>query len=155
VLPSNCQPRQKLVAQTLTLSNSTQSPLLHPLGIQLDRPITELESLLHKSRQFPDSTALFAKDFLRVGCADDDFGAGRGDTDFAAAVALFGEFTGEELVELGEEDAVRDELPLALVQTDDRAKVLLPLAIPRGMGSGVKKKGTKVEGNESRYLSFL
>lgn len=88
-----------------------------------------------------------------MGRADDDFGAGGGDADFAAAVALFGEFAGKEFVELSEEDAVRDELLSALVQEVGRAKIFLPLG-----GSnehGIWDKGIKVEGNQSRYLSFL
>lgn len=85
-----------------------------------------------------------------MGRADDDFGAGGGDADFAAAVALFGEFAGKEFVELSEEDAVRDELLLALVQEVGRATVFLPLG-----GSNVHGIGSKEEGDESRYLSFL
>lgn len=47
---------------------------------------------------------------MGLGCADDDFGAGGRDADFAACVALFGEFAGEEFVEFGKEDAVGDKL---------------------------------------------
>jgi hypothetical protein len=65
---------------------------------------------LHQGSQLADATALFTEDFLRVACADDDFGAGGGDADFAACVALFGEFAGEEFVEFGKEDAVGDKL---------------------------------------------
>jgi pantoate kinase len=84
--------------------------LLHTFRIKLHRPVPKLESFLHQSGQFADSTALLAEDFLRVARADDDFGAGGGDADFAACVALFGEFAGEEFVEFGEEDAVGDKL---------------------------------------------
>ena len=44
------------------------------------------------------------------GGADDDLGAHGGHADLDAGVAILGELTDEELVELGEEDAVRDEL---------------------------------------------
>jgi len=113
MVPSHCQTRQKLITQTLTLCNSTQSTLLNLLSVQLDRPLTKLESFLHKSSQFPDSAALVAEDFLGVGGTDDDFCPGRGDADFTARIALFGKFTGEEFVEFGEEDAIGDELQSA------------------------------------------
>jgi hypothetical protein len=84
--------------------------LLHTFRIKLHRPVTKLESFLHQGGQFADSTALFAEDFLRVAGTDDDFSAGGGDADFAARIALFGEFAGEEFVEFSEEDAVGDKL---------------------------------------------
>jgi hypothetical protein len=60
---------------------------------------------------------------LRVACTDDDFGAGGGDADFAACVALFGEFTGEEFIEFGEEDAVGDKLgPRVSIRMESKKK---------------------------------
>jgi hypothetical protein len=52
-----------------------------------------------------------------VGRADDYLCAGGGDTDFTARIALFGEFAGEEFVELSEEDSVGDELRSAFCRT--------------------------------------
>jgi len=42
--------------------------------------------------------------------ADDDFCASGSDTDFAAGIALFGEFAGKKLVEFSEKDAISDKL---------------------------------------------
>lgn len=41
-----------------------------------------------------------------MGCANDDVGDGGCDADFDAGVSLLGQFTLEELVQLGEEDTV-------------------------------------------------
>ena len=109
-VPSNSQSSQKLVSQTLALSNGAQSTLLNLLSIKLDGSLTELESFLHKSSEFPDSTALVSEDFLSMSSADDDFGSCGSDTDFAARVTLFSEFASEEFVEFSEEDSVSDEL---------------------------------------------
>src|SRR5271169_1417503 len=112
-LPSNSQSSQKLVPQTFALSNGTQASLLDFFGIKFNSSFTELESLLHKTSEFTDSTTFVAKDFLRMSCADDNFGAGRSDSDFAARIALFSEFTGEELIEFSEEDTISDKLSTA------------------------------------------
>jgi len=110
MVPSHSQTRQKLITQTLTLCNCTQTTVLNLLSVQLDRPVTKLESFLHESGQFPDSATPVAEDFLCVRGTDDDFCPCRRDADFTARVPLFGKFPGEEFVEFGEEDAVGDEL---------------------------------------------
>jgi hypothetical protein len=92
------------------LSNGGQTTLLDLLGIKLNGSLTELESLLHKSSEFADSSSLVPEDLLSMRSADDDFCSRGRDTDFAARVALFSEFAGEEFIELGEEDSVGDEL---------------------------------------------
>jgi hypothetical protein len=109
-VPSNSQSSQKLVSQTLALSNGAQSTLLNLLSIKLDGSLTELESFLHKSSEFPNSTALVSEDFLSMSSADDDFGSCGRDSDFAARVTLLSEFAGEEFVEFSKEDSVGDEL---------------------------------------------
>lgn len=45
-----------------------------------------------------------------MGSPDDDFGTGVGNTDLTAGVTLLSELSGEEVVELGLEDTVGDEL---------------------------------------------
>jgi hypothetical protein len=110
VLPSNSQSSQKFVPQTFALSNSTQTSLLNFFCIKLDSSFTELESLLHESSELTDTTAFVAEDFLCMSGTNDDFGAGRSNTDFAARIALFSEFAGEELIKFSEEDAISDKL---------------------------------------------
>ena len=57
-----------------------------------------------------DATTLLTEDLLGVGGTDDDVGDGRSDTDFDTRVTLLSEFALEELVELGVEHTVGDEL---------------------------------------------
>ncbi len=47
---------------------------------------------------------------MGLGGTDNDFGAGGGDADLEARVAVFSEFTGEEFIEFSEKDTVSDEL---------------------------------------------
>jgi len=109
-IPSDSQSSQEFVSQTLALGNGGQTTLLNLLGIKLNCSLTELESLLHKRSEFTDSSSLVTEDFLSMRSADDDFCSCGRDTDFAARVALFSEFAGEEFIEFGEEDSVGDEL---------------------------------------------
>jgi hypothetical protein len=83
---------------------------LNLLGIKFNCSLTELESLLHKSSEFTDSTTFVSEDFLSMSSADDDFGSCGRDTNFAARVTLFSKFASEEFVEFSEEDSVGDEL---------------------------------------------
>ena len=84
--------------------------MLNLLGIKFDSSLTELESFLHKSSEFTNSTSFVSEDFLSVSSAYDDFGSCGSDTDFAARVTLFSEFPSEEFVEFSEENSVGDEL---------------------------------------------
>jgi len=154
MVPSHSQTRQKLITQTLTLCNSAQTTLLNLLSVQLDCPIAKLESFLHESSQFPDSTTLLAEDFLRVRGTDDDFCPRRRDADFTARVALFGKFTGEEFVEFGEEDAVGDELQSAsgTAQTNE---CRLNAGGRSSKTSLTEKRFPAPQGNRRLYLSFL
>lgn len=86
--------------------------MLNLLSIEFDSSLTELESFLHESGEFTNSTSLVSEDFLSMSSADDNFGSCGSDTDFAARITLFSEFAGEEFIEFGEEDSVGDELTL-------------------------------------------
>lgn len=55
-------------------------------------------------------TAKLTQDALSAGSADNDLRAHGGHADLHAAVAILSELPGEQLVELGVEDAVLDEL---------------------------------------------
>lgn len=67
-------------------------------------------TLPKENTNLADSAALLSEDLLGVCRADDDVGDCRGDTDFNARVALLGQLALEELVELGVEDTVCNEL---------------------------------------------
>lgn len=101
---------EELVAEGLALSDGGQATVLDLGGVQRDRVLGELEALLDQGGELADAAALLTEDFLGLGCADDDVGDGRGDADLDAGVTLFSELALEELVELGVEDTVGDEL---------------------------------------------
>jgi len=103
---------QELVAQRLALGDGRETAVLDLGGIEGDGVLGELEALLDEAGELADAAALLAEDLLGVGGADDDIGDGRGDADLDAGVALLSQLTLEELVQLGVENAVGDELPL-------------------------------------------
>lgn len=108
---------EQLVAQRLALGDGRETAVLDLGGVQRDRVLGELEALLDERGQLADAAALLAEDLLGVGGADDDVGDGGRDADLDARVALLGELALEELVELGVEDTVSDELsPLGAVE---------------------------------------
>lgn len=101
---------EELVAEGLALSDGRETTVLDLGGVQGDGVLGELEALLDERGELADAAALLSEDFLGLGGADDDVGDGRGDADLDTGVTLLSEFALEELVELGEEDTVSDEL---------------------------------------------
>lgn len=101
---------EELVAERLALGNGVETTVLDLLGVELERVVGELESLLDESSELTDAATLVTENLLGVGGTDDDLGAGVGDTDLTAGVSLLGELTSEELVELGGENTVSDKL---------------------------------------------
>lgn len=119
---------EELVAERLALGDGGQTAVLDLGGVQRDRVLGELEALLDQRGELADAAALLAEDLLGLGGADDDVGDGRGDADLDAGVALLGQLALEELVELGVEDTVSDELsPLGA----KKKRGLLVYAFPR------------------------
>ena len=102
---------EQLVPQTLTLSDCTETTILHLRCIERNAVLGEVEAFLNQRRQLADAAPLLAQDFLCVRRADDDIGDGGGDADFDPGVAFFCEFALEKFVQFCVEDAVRDELP--------------------------------------------
>lgn len=72
----------------------------------------EVESLLDDRRELPDAPALLAEHLLRAGRHDYDLSAGGCDANLHPRVAILGQLAGEELVDLGLEDAISDELEI-------------------------------------------
>lgn len=68
------------------------------LGVELQRVLGELESLLDQRLEFTNSSSLVTEDFLGVGSSDDDLGSGVGDSDLTSRVSLLGELSGAVLV---------------------------------------------------------
>ena len=109
-LPPDCESADELVPQRLGLGDGAQPPGGHLLGVELDGSLWEVEALLYDGRELADAPALLAEHVLRARRHDDDLGAGGGDAHLHAGVAILGELAGEELVQLGLEDAVGNEL---------------------------------------------
>ena len=102
---------KELVAEGLALSDGGQAAVLDLGGVEGDAVLGKLEALLDEGGELADAATLLTENLLGVGCADDDVGDGRGDADLDARVALLGQLALEELVQLGVEDTVGDELP--------------------------------------------
>lgn len=79
-------------------------------GVQRNGVFGEFESLLDEGGEFTDASSLLAENFLGVGGSNDDVGDGGGNANFDARVALFRQFTLEELVQLSEENTICNEL---------------------------------------------
>jgi hypothetical protein len=101
---------QQLVAQGLALGDSGQTTILDLGGVERDAVLRKLEALLDEGGELANAATLLAQNLLSVGGPDDDVGDSGGDADLDARVALLGQLVLEELVQLGIEDTVGDEL---------------------------------------------
>lgn len=114
---SNGETVEELVSERLALSDGGETTVLDLGGVEGDGVLGELESLLDERGELTNAAALLAENLLGVGGSDDDVGNGGGDADLDAGVTLLSELALEELVELGVEDTVSDELsPLGAVK---------------------------------------
>lgn len=107
---TNSQTVQQLVAERLALGDGGQTTVLDLGGVEGDAVLGELEALLDQAGELADAATLLAENLLGVGGTDDDVGDGGGNADFDAGVTLLGQLTLEELVQLGVEHTVGDEL---------------------------------------------
>lgn len=101
---------EELVAEGLALGDGGETTVLDLGGVERDGVFGELESLLDEGGELADAATLLTENLLGVGGSDDDVGNGGGDANLDAGVTLLSEFSLEELVELGVEDTVGDEL---------------------------------------------
>lgn len=112
---------EQLVAEGLALGDGGQTTVLDLGGVQGDAVLGELEALLDEAGELADAATLLTENLLGVGGADDDVGNGGGDADFDTRVTLLSQLALEELVQLGVEDTVSDELsPLGTVQMEKK-----------------------------------
>jgi hypothetical protein len=107
---SNGETVEELVSEGLALSDGGETAVLDLGGVEGDGVLGELESLLDERGELANAAALLTENLLGVGGSDDDVGNGGGDADLDAGVTLLSELALEELVELGVEDTVGDEL---------------------------------------------
>lgn len=146
---------KKLVAEGLALSDGRETTRLNLGGIEGDRVRREAEAVgdeagqllvcQHRCQLNPhvsehsyltDSSSLLTENLLGVRSANDDIGDGGGNTHFHAGVTFLSQLALEELVELGVEDTVGDEL--AALGNVDAAHGL------SGCGLGLHNGGVEV-----------
>lgn len=101
---------KELVAEGLALGDGGKTTVLDLGGVERDAVLGELEALLDQAGELADAATLLTEDLLGVGGTDNDVGDGGGDADFDAGVSLLGQLALEELVQLGVEHTVSDEL---------------------------------------------
>lgn len=112
---------EQLVTEGLALGDGGQTTVLDLGGVEGDAVLGELEALLDEGGELTDAATLLSENLLGVGGADDDVGDGGSDADFDARVSLLSQLALEELVQLGVEDTVSDELsPLGTIFGRDR-----------------------------------
>ena len=122
---SNGKTVQKLVSEGLALSDGGETTVLDLGGVEGDGVLGELESLLDERGELANAAALLTENLLGVGGSDDNVGNGGGDADLDAGVTLLSELALKELVELGVEDTVSDELsPLGAIEEEMSVHVL-------------------------------
>lgn len=109
---SDGQTVEQLVLDGLALGDGRQTSLLDSLSVDGDGALGESESLLDKRHELSDSSAVLTEHLVGVGGSDNNLGLGGGESDLDTGVSLLGELSGEELVELGVEDTVGDDLSL-------------------------------------------
>mmetsp|Transcript_63146 Transcript_63146/g.150879 ORF Transcript_63146/g.150879 Transcript_63146/m.150879 type:complete len:205 (+) Transcript_63146:189-803(+) len=104
------QPADELKAQGLALGHGTACAILDALGEELHAVLRETETLLHQGRQLSNASALLAQDFASPGGSDDDLGSDGRHPHLHAGIAVLSQGSGQELVELGVENAICHEL---------------------------------------------
>jgi hypothetical protein len=109
---TNGKSSKKLVLETLSLSLSTKTTVHDTLSIKLNGTIIKVESLLNKRGQLTDALSLLSENVLGTGSTYDDVGAVRSGTNLNTGVTILSKLTGKELIELGVEASVCDELAL-------------------------------------------
>ena len=106
---------EELVSEGLALSDGGETTVLNLGGVEGDRVLWELESLLDEGGELTDAATLLSENLLCVGGADDDIGDGWGDANLDTRVTLLGQLALEELVQLGVENTVCYDLSVCLL----------------------------------------
>ena len=107
---SDGQATDELVPHALGLGDGAETAGGDLLGVELDRSLGEVEPLLDDGGELANPAALLSEHVLGAGGHDNDLGPGGRHTDLDTGVAILGQLTSEELVQLGLEHAVGDEL---------------------------------------------
>jgi len=147
---TNSNTVQKLVLQGLALSNGRETTEVDLLGVKLNSVLGELETLLDQRGQLTDATTLNTKNLLGLGGTDDDLSAGGGDADLDTGVTLSSELALEELVQLGVENTIGDELSLLA----DLSRGHVEIMESGGKGCEVVVSG-KLRGARAKSMKFV
>ena len=109
---TNGKTSEQLELERFGLGLSAKSTVVHTFGVQFHSTIGKLETLLDDRGQLTDALSFLSEDVLCACGADDDLGpVGRG-ADLHSGKAIFGELTGQQLVQLGVEHSIGNELAL-------------------------------------------
>merc|ERR1719478_1737637 len=101
---------EELVAKGLGLGHGAARAVVNALGEELDAVLGKAEALLHHGGELTNAAALLSQPLTGARCLNDNLRANRCHANLDACVAVFRKGALEELVELGEENAVSDEL---------------------------------------------
>ena len=102
-------PLDELVPEALELVEGGETTLLDAVDEDLELLVLDEPALHDHEPELLKTAAVVVGELLGVRSLDDDFSAGWGGPNFAAAIALLSEFTGEELVKFGVEEAGLDD----------------------------------------------
>ena len=128
--PSHGETVEELVAEGLALGDGRETTVLDLGGVQGDGVLGELEALLDERGELTDAATLLAENLLCVGGADDDVGDSGRDADLDAGVTLLSKLTLEELVELGVENTVCEDVsrgPAVIFLLMANISIILPI----------------------------
>lgn len=107
---TNSNTVQQLETQGLSLGQSRETTEGNALSVQLDGAIREVETLLDDGSQLANAAALLTQNILGTGGTDDDLSALGGLTDLDTSETIVAQLALEEVVQLGVEETILDEL---------------------------------------------
>mmetsp|Transcript_21230 Transcript_21230/g.35281 ORF Transcript_21230/g.35281 Transcript_21230/m.35281 type:complete len:217 (-) Transcript_21230:70-720(-) len=103
---------EKFVSERFCLSHGTSCTILNPFGKELHTVLWKVVTLLHHGGQFADAAALVPKHFTGLCGPDDDFRADGRDPHLHTGIAILGQGSHQEFVQLSVEDTISDKLAL-------------------------------------------
>ena len=71
-IPTNGESTEKFVSQAFTLSDGGKTTVLDFFSVKFQGVFREFKTFLYKSSKLANTTTFFAKNFLGVGCTNDD-----------------------------------------------------------------------------------
>mmetsp|Transcript_21229 Transcript_21229/g.35278 ORF Transcript_21229/g.35278 Transcript_21229/m.35278 type:complete len:217 (-) Transcript_21229:70-720(-) len=103
---------EKFVSERFCLSHGTSCTILNPFGKELHTVLWEIVTLLHHRCELTNATALVPEHLPGFGGSDDDLSSNRCDADLHTGIAILGQGSHQEFVQLSVEDTISDKLAL-------------------------------------------